>query len=387
MKIGRFIAGLTFVAKVTGEDISDIDYMPGGMNQIQFTIAIESVLNALDNPFAITESEVTEEMFKDPDVTAGGTNANAVSKYTGDVTALGFAEGTTVYQYVGTDSVSDKAAIKVDSVNYDYVEFDFVIGSGDGYFFGYVLKNGSFLNNGASYVIDPSNLRLANGNAMDRVIQVFEANGQPAATLMKTNTLYKMRVFIKAGNVDQVMIAKTGSTIYLANVTFGLAADLPVEAPIKYSETQVSLPKYAGDVTALGFAEGATVYEQTIAEGWTDRVTVNVDNTYDYVDIQFVVPSGSLCLWVNNASGMLEGNYTVNSTGVVSAVNGALERKMQVLDEDGNVITSAMETGKVYTLRVYIEGLTKVQISTYSGATSIYYGEVTFGNEVVSDER
>ena len=82
---------------------------------------------------------------------------------------------------------------------------------------------------------------------------------------------------------------------------------------------------------------------------------------------------------------MLEGNYTVNNTGVVSAVSGALERKMQVLDEAGNVITSAMETGKVYTLRVYIEGLTKVQISTFSGVTSIYYGDVSFGNDAVSD--
>ena len=59
---------------------------------------------------------------------------------------------------------------------------------------------------------------------------------------------------------------------------------------------------------------------------------------------------------------------------------------MQILDENGNVVT-AMETNTVYTLRVYVEGLVQVQLSTWSGARTIYYGEVSFGNEVVSDER
>jgi len=558
LKIGRYIAGLTFVAKVTGVDISDIEYVPGGINEIQFAIAIESVQNALANPFTVTESEIEEEVVEDPDVTAGGSNATAVSVYKGDVTALGFAEGTTVYEYVGVDSVSDKAAVKADPINYDYVEFDFVITSGDGYFFAYVLKDGNFLNGGSSYVIDPSNLRLANGNEMDRKIQVLEASGQPATALMSKNTLYKLRVFIKAGEVDQVMIGKNGSTIYLANVTQGLESELPIEGPIKQGQTMVALPNYKGDVTALGFAEGeylqymvtetvanvwgdkgpisgmtrealaakipgetgkyvtvkfavskdiasgsvfyvwgmlndthtingavnftttthgrildadgnlvtslskntvytlelymegtntykvanicatgmelyfasnsitcsdtavsapavnttpihstdgnhtgeearvyagdvtalgfaagTKVYEQVSTDGWNDRVIINVDSSYDYIDIQFSVSAVNMAftVWIDNAAGMIAGNYDIGNTGVVTALNGALERKMQILDAEGNAITSMIQVGTVYTLRIYIDGLTRVELGSFSSPITLYYGDITFGND------
>ncbi len=558
LKIGRYIAGLTFVAKVTGVDISDIEYVPGGINELQFAIAIESVQNALAYPFTVTESEIEAEVVEDPDVTAGGSNATAVSVYRGDVTALGFAEGTTVYEYVGVDSAADKAAVKADPVNYDYVEFDFVITSGDGYFLAFVLKDGNFLNDGSSYVIDPSNLRLVNGNTMDRKIQVLEANGQPATALMSKNTLYKLRVFIKEGEVDQVMIGKNGSTIYLANVTQGLESELPIEGPIKQGDSQAALPNYngdetavgfeegeylqymatetvgnvwgdkgptsgktreqlaakilgetgkyvtvkfavsqdiasgnvfyvwgmlngvhtlngavnftttthgrildldgnlvtslskntvyvlelymegtntykvanicatgmelyfasnsitcsdtvvpapavnptpiystdgnhtgesasvyAGDVTALGFAAGTKVYEQISNDGWNDRVIINVDSSYDYIDIQFSVSAADMVftVWIDNAEGMIPGNYNVSNVGEATPLNGAVERKMQILDAEGNAITSAIQTGTVYTLRIYIDSLAKVELGSFSTPITLYYGDITFGND------
>ena len=747
LKIGRFIAGLTFVAKVTGEDITDLEYRPGGINDLQFEIALESVLNALENPFEVTESEVTEEMFADPDVTAGGSNATAVTTYKGDVTALGFAEGTRVYEYVGVDSSSDKASIKVDSSQYDYVEVDLVIAKGSGYFFMHGLSKGNWHNSGTSYVVDPGWIRLGDGNntASDRVIEVYDANGNKVTSLMKNNVVYTLRVYIKVGNLDEIRISMSGSTIYFANVKqgndngsepddttpdtnpvvdsngnalplykgdvtalgfvagatvyesvqdnrtdnwsagtqlgltmeqqaikikksldedyvsvyFSLSRDLtnpnyaffawwydasgankgaagylkadgkyevraaeltdlkvvaydmdgnvatsfvantvyemrwysksatafkigccekngqsitvyyadpssgndevvepdgPVNPDAPYleqgddrtklyayggdvtalgfaagttvykmvhntsdnygygwgkrvmipapatqdyitiefvltntitgnnpvfhawgpqgdpsithiwtsttekavitkmdgsmitellagthyllhiackdmDEVQVGLISigntayianvsynngklgavkisttptyskdgnhtgeaaaiYAGDVTALGFAEGATVYEQVIANGWDDRVAIAVDNSYDYVDIQFVLTDDTtLCVWLNDAPlSMLQGNHTINMSCEAVAQNGAAARKMQILDENGNVVT-AMETNTVYTLRVYVEGLVQVQLSTWSGARTIYYGEVSFGNEVVSDER
>lgn len=747
LKIGRFIAGLTFVAKVTGEDITDLEYRPGGINDLQFEIALESVLNALENPFEVTESEVTEEMFADPDVTAGGSNATAVTTYKGDVTALGFAEGTRVYEYVGVNSSSDKASIKVDSSQYDYVEVDLVITKGSGYFFMHGLSKGNWHNSGTSYVVDPGWIRLGDGNntASDRVIEVYDANGNKVTSLMKNNVVYTLRVYIKVGNLDEIRISMNGSTIYFANVKqgndngsepsdkpttnpvvdsngnalplykgdvtalgftagatvyesvqdnrtdnwsagtqlgltmeqqaikiqksldedyvsvyFSLSRDLtnpnyaffawwydangtnkgsagflkanggfetrsespadfkvvaydmdgnvatsfvantvyemrwysksatafkigccekngqsitvyyadpssgndevvepdgPVNPDAPYLEQgddrtklyayggdvtalgfaagttvykmehdtpndsygygwdkRVAIPApatqdyitiefvlantitgdspvfhawgpkgapsithiwtntievgiitqmdgsmitellagthyllhvackgmdevqiglisggntayianvsynngklgavkvsttptysadgdhtgeaaaiYAGDVTALGFAEGAIVYEQVIADGWNDRVAIAVDNSYDYVDIQFsLTEETTFCVWFNDGPlSMLQGNYTVSMQGEAVACNGAAARKIQILDENGNVVT-AMETNKVYTLRVYIEGLIRVQLSTYSGARTIYYGEVSFGNEVVSDER
>ena len=747
LKIGRFIAGLTFVAKVTGEDITDLEYRPGGINDLQFEIALESVLNALENPFEVTESEVTEEMFADPDVTAGGSNATAVTTYKGDVTALGFAEGMRVYEYVGVDSSSDKASIKVDSSQYDYVEVDLVITKGSGYFFMHGLSKGNWHNSGTSYVVDPGWIRLGDGKntASDRVIEVYDANGNKATSLMKNNVVYTLRVYIKVGNLDEIRISMSGSTIYFANVKqgndngsepsdkpttnpvvdsngnalplykgdvtalgfaagatvyesvqdnrtdnwsagtqlgltmeqqaikiqksldedyvsvyFSLSRDLtnpnyaffawwydangtnkgsagflkanggfetrsespadfkvvaydmdgnvatsfvantvyemrwysksatafkigccekngqsitvyyadpssgndevvepdgPVNPDAPYLEQgdertklyaysgdvtalgfaagttvykmehntpddsygygwgkRVMIPApatqdyitiefvlantitgnnpvfhawgpkgvpsivavwtsttvdgvitqmdgsmitellagthyllhiacmgmdeiqvgftsvgntayianvsynsgklgavkisttptyskdgnhtgeaaaiYAGDVTALGFVEGATVYEQVIADGWNDRVAITVDNSYDYVDIQFVLTEDTtFCVWFNDAPlSMLQGNYTVSMQGEAVACNGAAARKIQILDENGNVVT-AMETNTVYTLRVYVEGLVQVQLSTWSGARTIYYGEVSFGNEVVSDER
>ena len=57
LDFGRYIAGLTMVAAVTGVDISEISYAPAGVSEIQKAIAIESVLNALANPFEITQSK------------------------------------------------------------------------------------------------------------------------------------------------------------------------------------------------------------------------------------------------------------------------------------------------------------------------------------------
>ena len=55
---GRYIAGLTMFSKVTGIDISDITYSPN-LTDYDRAIAIESVKNAIANPFSITNSKYT----------------------------------------------------------------------------------------------------------------------------------------------------------------------------------------------------------------------------------------------------------------------------------------------------------------------------------------
>ncbi len=157
-----------------------------------------------------------------PTISSGALNAGAVSVYEGDVTALGFAEGTSVYEYVCADSGTDKAVIKVDPT-YDYVDVEFVIAEGDGYFFLHGLKNGSYYNNGVSYVIDASWIRLGDGNntVSDRTIEVFDADGNKVTAMMENDVVYTLRVYVKLGELDQIMISKTGSTIYFGNVTYG----------------------------------------------------------------------------------------------------------------------------------------------------------------------
>ncbi len=55
--LGRYIAGLTFVKTLTGKNIDDISFAPSGVDDNMKAVAIESVNNAVSNPFAVTQSK------------------------------------------------------------------------------------------------------------------------------------------------------------------------------------------------------------------------------------------------------------------------------------------------------------------------------------------
>ncbi len=63
--LGRYIAALTFVGAITGMDISGVtwrplegdDYFKYPVSEQEQKIAIESAVNALENPYSITESQ------------------------------------------------------------------------------------------------------------------------------------------------------------------------------------------------------------------------------------------------------------------------------------------------------------------------------------------
>ena len=396
LQIGRFIAGLTFVAKVTGADITDFAYAPNGVTSKQLEIAIESVQNAIANPFEITQSQVKEDVIVEKDVMPGGSNPDAVKEYEGDVTELGFAEGTTVFEYVGVNSDTDKVAIKVDSANYDYVEVQFVITSGDGYFFMFGRKGDSWHNGGASYVIDPSWIRIADGNntPSDRTIEIFDADGNKVTSLMSTNTLYTLRVFTKVGELDQILIGKNGSTIYFANVTQGLEADLPepeVEGAIKQGDGASALPNYKDDVTAHGFAEGEYVQymvTETVSNVWGDKGATSgmtreqlaariPGEVGKYVTIKFATSE-------DIASGSVF--YVWGLKGTTHTINGDLNFTTttygRILDVDGNPITSIAKN-TVYVLELYMEGTDTYKVSNivttgmemYFATNSITYSD------------
>ncbi len=61
--LGRYIAALTAVKSLTGVDIDDISYAPGGLTSEQKKIAIESVNNAFNKKFEVTESEIVPFVF------------------------------------------------------------------------------------------------------------------------------------------------------------------------------------------------------------------------------------------------------------------------------------------------------------------------------------
>lgn len=56
LAFGRYIAGLTFFSALTGTVTDTIDWAPEGVDDAMKQIALESVKNALQTPFAITPS-------------------------------------------------------------------------------------------------------------------------------------------------------------------------------------------------------------------------------------------------------------------------------------------------------------------------------------------
>ena len=310
-------------------------------------------------------------------ITADSTNTSAVSVYDGDVTALGFAAGSRVYEYVGTDSTNDKAVFDVDSANYDYVDVQVVIASGDGYFFGYALNGGSYLNSGSSYVIDPSNIRLASGADMDRTIQVFDANGNAVSTLMSTNTLYTLRVYISG--MDQFKIAKTGSTIYLANVTHGndVTVEKPTEVVTDGSGTE--LPQYTGDATAYGFANTDYVFEQVTTSAWDHRAHVGNNSTADFLVFDFSITNPSnMTIWFTRNGSVVAGYSNIVTATTYVAANECAARTIYVFGADGSGVSEIVANTK-YTMWVYLGGADAFHgIAIGNSSATIYYANVRY---------
>ena len=326
-----------------------------------------------------------------------GAESGSVSVYEGDETALGFAENSLVFKYDGNQA--GKVAFGVDSTNYSYADVQFVISEGSGYFFMHGVKDGSYV---TSYVIDPSWIRISDGNntPSDRTIQIFDANGKAVSTLMSTNTLYTLRVYIDG--LDEIRINMNGSTIYLANVTHGNDADLELPENVVKNSAGTVLSRYTSDATVYGFADTDYVFEAPMTTAWDDRVIIPVDSVnYDYMDVEFVVTSGAWYFnaWVVSGSTMLDGSYLVaenagnttygsgyavyNDNTNTTAVDG--NTKIQVLDTSGNVVTGGRAVGTRYVLRVYLkdENLTNIQIGQSN--TTILFANITFGvNPVTS---
>ena len=54
---GRYLAGLTFFCKLTGIPAENVTFAPDGIDEQKKKVAIESVTNAINHPFMITDSQ------------------------------------------------------------------------------------------------------------------------------------------------------------------------------------------------------------------------------------------------------------------------------------------------------------------------------------------
>ena len=131
----------------------------------------------------------------------------------------------------------------------------------------------------------------------------------------------------------------------------------------------------------------------SLNSAWSDRVRLNTDVNYDYVDVTFASDKafGSLCIWAYGLNGsILTGNYNVTVAGG-SVASGAAERKITVTDVNGNAV-SAFAANTVYKVRIYLnDDASAVALSTFDtkadDPSTFYFGAVSYGNDPVSNER
>ena len=267
-----------------------------------------------------------------------------------------------------------------------------MIAKGDGYFFMHGRKGGNYHNGGASYVIDPSWIRIADGSnsPSDRVIEIFDANGTKVTSLMKTNVVYTLRVYVKVGALDEILISKNGSTIYFANVNQGIAGEPNKQGPIKEGSTQNSLPEYKGNVTELGFAEGTFLQymvTETTDNVWSAEPTSGKTREQlaarisgqkgKYVTVQFAVSEDIASGSVFHVWGLSGATHTQNG-----AVNFTTKTHGRILDANGQEVSS-LSKNTVYILELYIEGtdtykvanICKTGMELYFAPDSITYSD------------
>lgn len=311
-------------------------------------------------------------------------------KYLSDnETALGFTAGTHVYEVTTNNQWSDRISIPADE-SYDYVEFDVVFtkeignatawpapaGGGTYGSFG-VYSGGAIFSNDAQTKL--------------RTIQIFKANGDTFKAQSGDKFAANVKYTFRFGFNESESIAafqfgtSTNQTYYISNARFG---NLDSER-VYDSSTGALHAYYEGDVTALGFAAGTKVTSVEIANGWSNRVRLNADINYDYVEFQFSVNKavGSYSLWAYGNDGkILTGNYNVYAAGG-SAASGAVERKIAVTDVNGNAVT-AIAANTVYVVRVYLDDTaSSLAFSTFSTSAedpvTISFGAISYGNDVV----
>ena len=321
-------------------------------------------------------------------------NANKAKlpAYTGDVTAVGFAEGANVFEIVNDSIWDDRILFPADSDNYDYVEFDVVPGAKTSNFTAWPQGTG---NTEGSFGIYGAQMTTSDSRV--RSIQVFDKDGNTLEVQhqsgFEANTFYTIRICFVEGETVKFMHfgTSTAQTYYVSAARWG---NFDVENDVYNNATGALLAKYEGDETTLGFAEDSVVTQVTIADSWSNRVGINANIKYDYVDVKFSFTGdrqvNSLTLWTYGTDANIRtGHYSVTASGGTPE-SGAEERTIQIFDANYNAVNSFV-ANTVYTLRVYLnDNVSTFAVSTFDTSAEstaiLNFGDITYGNEVTLNE-
>lgn len=311
-----------------------------------------------------------------------GDALSAMPTYSGNVTALGFPEGTTpVYELVTTadDGWAPRAVLEVNSQK-DYVAFD-VVFSKD------ITANLTLwpASNGktyGSYALSASGVKPSDTADAARKVLILDQNGA-TATEFKGNTLYTIYFYLTGLEESVHFGSWVDATIYFTNVRCAdgdVGPEAPFVANIFTQDGAESLPLHEGDVTLLGFKEGTdVVVKKTAGSTWGDGIYFNLNSSTNCLTVQFslsVVPSAGqqFLIYGWGASG---DDYIarINDGEVTHKSSDTFIRNAELLNADGSAVTE-WEVGKVYTLKIYHNGLNAIAIiptsDTFSAGSSIY---------------
>lgn len=285
-------------------------------------------------------------------------DANALlPEYTGDETALGFAEGTFVQTLVGESDTwvesiyANRARITADGTQ-DYISVDFVLEnalSGSNLFYLWAASgNGAVSNVGASSVFATS---------------IVDEYGFAASSLV-AGKRYTFRVYDPSATYLAIG-AYCNNTIHFGNVAYGKGE--PEEPYALLGGSSGTLAAYEGNVTTLGFDEGEYVQQM---------VTEATDNAWDgtrqklatdiiapvgqYVSIMFSLnvdfssSEGNLFfVWCRNGEAWPT-NFYVSLTPSANA---------RILGTNGEVVTDKLTANTVYMLELYADGVDRYQVA------------------------
>ena len=347
----------------------------------------------------VTFGEIEEE----GPITQGDTG-KAMPMYKGDVTAHGFAEGTAL-QYMTTETTTnawaaeptsgktrEALAARIPGEAGKYVTIQFAtsedIPSGS-LFYVWGLLNSTYTQNGGLNFTTTTYGR------------VMDVNGF-AVTSISKNTVYVLELYMENTNMYKVSnLVLTGMEMYFAYNTITCSnKSMAVQLPDASDSVQAggsnknAITIYNGDETALGFATGTKVYKY-VGETSNDKISIKVNSAnYDYVDVQMVLDEASTKNWflgfVMSGSSYLNGAdaYILAGDGIRFNANSSnpLDRQIYFLDTDGNVVNTALETGVVYTLRVYIKANNVTEIQMRQVGVIAYLANVEHGNDTAIEK-
>jgi hypothetical protein len=319
-----------------------------------------------------------------------------LATYTGDVTALGFAEGEYVQQWATTPSSSwadnaESTGVKIYGTENSYVTILFSLESNftrsDLFMFGWGHNATGGYSNVNNYILGV--------NAVDTNAKVYDMNGKVVTGDLTANTLYMLEIYLPAGvtsyNVGNV--GATARTVYFAPKSVKVNSQSLANSPVTGSkDNPVTL--YYGTET-LGFGRNEVVKQletETVSNVWDDPQPTSGKTRTAWL-IQVAAEAGQkvtirFALSQDfNSTDMLfyvwafDVDYATNkvcTSGSVS-LSGSSAMTASITDEAGNAVTS-LKAGQVYELTLYVENVNKYEIGNFVAEGMITYvsSEVTY---------